>query len=50
MFSFYFFRHDFIGQFSTTLREMNDNRQQGMTWEVCMVTGDDLGDISGDRG
>ncbi|CAB4010756.1 copine-8-like isoform X1 [Paramuricea clavata] len=28
------FAHDFIGQFSTTLREMNDSRQQGITWEV----------------
>ena len=32
------FSHDFIGQFSTTLREMNDSRQQGMTWEVGLVT------------
>ena len=32
------FRHDFIGQFSTTLREMNDNRQQGITWEVSHLT------------
>lgn len=26
--------HDFIGQFSTTLREMNDNRDKSFTWEV----------------